>query len=100
MRTTRGLITLLLLAACRAAPAPPPPSGPAGKLEGRMGNCPSAVTTAITQMTRVSGGVTLDTVAEYAGQGVDIISAGALTHSAPAIDMSLEILEWTSVETS
>jgi len=51
-------------------------------------------------LTEVSGGVTLDTVAEYAGQGVDIISAGALTHSAPAIDMSLEILEWTSVETS
>ena len=45
-------------------------------------------------------GVTLDTVADYAGQGVDIISAGALTHSAPAVDMSLEILEWTSAKTS
>lgn len=51
-------------------------------------------------LTEVSGGVTLDTVADYAGQGVDIISAGALTHSAPAVDMSLEILEWTSAKTS
>ena len=38
-----------------------------------------------------SGGVTLATVREYAGTGVDYISVGALTHSAPALDLSLEI---------
>ena len=39
----------------------------------------------------VSGGVRLDTVRAYAEAGVDRISAGALTHSAPAADLSLEI---------
>ena len=39
-----------------------------------------------------SGGVTLATVAGIAGTGVDFISVGALTHSAPAIDYSLELL--------
>ncbi len=36
-----------------------------------------------------SGGVTLDNVADVAGTGVDQISIGALTHSAPALDLSL-----------
>ena len=39
----------------------------------------------------VSGGVRLETVAAIAGCGVDMISVGALTHSAPAVDISLEI---------
>ncbi len=39
-----------------------------------------------------SGGVTLDTVAEIAETGVDFISVGALTHSARAVDFSLELL--------
>ncbi|WP_084056426.1 carboxylating nicotinate-nucleotide diphosphorylase [Desulfacinum hydrothermale] len=39
----------------------------------------------------VSGGVTLETVRAYAETGVDFISVGALTHSAPAIDISLEV---------
>lgn len=39
-----------------------------------------------------SGGVTLDTVRGIAETGVDFISVGALTHSAPALDVSL-ILE-------
>ena len=38
-----------------------------------------------------SGGVTLDNVAEIAATGVDYISVGALTHSAPALDLSLEL---------
>ena len=41
----------------------------------------------------VSGGVRLDTVRKYAETGVDYISVGALTHSAPALDLSLEIEE-------
>jgi len=39
----------------------------------------------------VSGGVTLDNIAEYAIAGVDYISVGALTHSAAAFSMSLEV---------
>lgn len=38
-----------------------------------------------------SGGVTLRTVAAIARTGVDWISVGALTHSAPAVDVSLEL---------
>jgi nicotinate-nucleotide pyrophosphorylase (carboxylating) len=36
-----------------------------------------------------SGGVTLETVREIAGSGVHFVSVGALTHSAPALDLSL-----------
>ncbi|MEA2348278.1 MAG: hypothetical protein QOG62_2065 [Thermoleophilaceae bacterium] len=36
-----------------------------------------------------SGGITLDTVRDVAETGVDFISIGALTHSAPALDLSL-----------
>jgi nicotinate-nucleotide pyrophosphorylase (carboxylating) len=39
-----------------------------------------------------SGGMTLETLREIAGTGVDFISVGAITHSAPALDLSL-ILE-------
>ncbi len=37
-----------------------------------------------------SGGVTLDTVRGIAETGVDVISVGALTHSAPALDLGLD----------
>jgi nicotinate-nucleotide pyrophosphorylase (carboxylating) len=37
-----------------------------------------------------SGGITLETVAELAKTGVDRISVGALTHSAPALDIGLD----------
>ena len=37
-----------------------------------------------------SGGVSLDTVAEIAATGVDVISVGALTHSARALDLGLD----------
>jgi len=40
----------------------------------------------------VSGGITLDTIEDYAKTGIDMISVGALTHSVDAIDMSLEIV--------
>lgn len=38
-----------------------------------------------------SGGITLATVRAVAETGVDVISVGALTHSAPALDLSLEM---------
>jgi nicotinate-nucleotide pyrophosphorylase len=40
----------------------------------------------------VSGGVTLDTVGAYAETGADFISIGAITHSAQALDIGLDIL--------
>ena len=36
-----------------------------------------------------TGGVTLENVRGIAETGVDVISVGALTHSAPALDLSL-----------
>ena len=38
-----------------------------------------------------SGGITLETLRTIAETGVDLISAGALTHSAPSLDISLEL---------
>lgn len=43
-------------------------------------------------MIEASGGVTLETVADIAATGVDRISVGSLTHSAPALDVSFELL--------
>jgi nicotinate-nucleotide pyrophosphorylase (carboxylating) len=39
----------------------------------------------------VSGRVTLESVPDYAATGVDFISVGALTHSAPVLDIGLDI---------
>ena len=41
-------------------------------------------------VTEASGGVTLETVRKIAETGVDLISVGALTHSAPVLDLALE----------
>jgi nicotinate-nucleotide pyrophosphorylase (carboxylating) len=43
-------------------------------------------------VSEASGGVTLQTVRGIAGTGVDWISVGALTHSAPALDLGLDFL--------
>ncbi len=42
-------------------------------------------------ITEASGGITLDSAQEVAASGVDLLSVGALTHSAPALDLSLEV---------
>jgi nicotinate-nucleotide pyrophosphorylase (carboxylating) len=39
----------------------------------------------------LSGGVTLDRLPELAKTGADYVSIGALTHSAPAVDLSFEL---------
>ncbi len=39
----------------------------------------------------ISGGVTLETVADYAATGADLISTSAITQSAPALDIGLDI---------
>lgn len=41
--------------------------------------------------TESSGNITLNTIREYANTGVDYISVGAITHSATALDISLDI---------
>ncbi len=43
-------------------------------------------------LVEVSGGVTLETLPEIADTGVDIISIGALTHSARAVDISMRVV--------
>jgi nicotinate-nucleotide pyrophosphorylase (carboxylating) len=41
--------------------------------------------------TEISGGVTLERLHDLASTGADFVSSGALTHSAPAVDISFEI---------
>ena len=43
-------------------------------------------------MTEASGGIGLHNVKEVAATGVDLISVGALTHSARSLDFSLEVV--------
>ena len=40
--------------------------------------------------TESSGGITLETLTDYAACGVDFISVGALTHSVKGLDMSFK----------
>jgi nicotinate-nucleotide pyrophosphorylase (carboxylating) len=49
-------------------------------------------------LVEVSGGVNLDNVAAYARAGADVISVGALTHSAVALDIGLDIQAVTRPE--
>ncbi|MCS6885318.1 MAG: carboxylating nicotinate-nucleotide diphosphorylase [Acidobacteriota bacterium] len=42
-------------------------------------------------LTEVSGNITLENIVDYAKTGVDLISSGAITHSAPAVDISFKI---------
>ncbi len=44
-------------------------------------------------LTEASGGVNLDTVRDIAATGVDLISVGALTHSAPVLDLGLDFVD-------
>jgi len=42
-------------------------------------------------LVEASGGITRENIASYAKTGVDVVSVGAITHSARAIDMSMEV---------
>ncbi len=42
-------------------------------------------------MTEASGGITLETVRAVAEAGVDLLSAGSLTHSSKALDISMDL---------
>ena len=58
---------------------------------------PSAMAQAVARakqagaLTEASGNITLENVAAVAESGVDFISLGALTHSAPALDLSFQL---------
>lgn len=45
-----------------------------------------------------SGGLTLDRAGEVAGTGVDYLAVGALTHSAPALDLGLDLRDPTALD--
>jgi nicotinate-nucleotide pyrophosphorylase (carboxylating) len=54
---------------------------------------PTAVRTAVDRVpdvvvTEASGGITVDSLPAYADTGVDVVSMGSLTHSAPSLDVS------------
>jgi nicotinate-nucleotide pyrophosphorylase (carboxylating) len=51
---------------------------------------------AVRAKVEISGGVTLDRIPALAALGADFVSVGALTHSAPAVDISFEIESLTS----
>ncbi len=42
-------------------------------------------------LAEASGGITVDAVPDYAATGVDVVSMGSLTHSAPALDLSFRL---------
>ncbi len=46
-----------------------------------------------TVLVEASGGVTLDTAPAFAAAGADLISVGAITHSAPILDLGLDLVE-------
>lgn len=70
-----------------AATLPPPAEGDDGRrwISGTYRDGDSVV------QIEVSGGLSLETAAEYAFAGVDFLSIGELTHSAPAIDISMDL---------
>ena len=67
---------------------------PAGQLRAGATSRPrsrAAVANRAPIFVEASGGVTLDTAAAIAATGVDAIAVGALTHSAPALDIGLDV---------
>src|SRR5437879_4044147 len=61
---------------------------PVADVRAAVGRCPKARRRLPLES---SGGINLENVRAYAETGVDFIAVGALTHSAPAVDMSLRI---------
>jgi nicotinate-nucleotide pyrophosphorylase (carboxylating) len=59
---------------------------------GQVSDCVSVLrTTGYQGVVEVSGGVTLENVPTYASAGAQLISVGALTHSAPSLDIGLDL---------
>jgi len=49
-------------------------------------------------LVEVSGGITIDTAPSYAAAGVDLLSVGALTHSARRLDLGLDLVRHPTTE--
>jgi nicotinate-nucleotide pyrophosphorylase (carboxylating) len=62
------------------------PAEAAGAVAVARANAPHGV------LVEVSGGVTLEAAPAYAAAGVDLLSVGALTHSAPVLDLGLDLM--------
>ncbi len=59
---------------------------------GQVSDCVSVLrATGYQGVVEVSGGVTLENVPTYASAGAQLISVGALTHSAPSLDIGLDL---------
>lgn len=58
---------------------------------GEVSRCVAERGAAARPLLEVSGGVSLENVADYAGTGVELISVGAVTHSAKALDLGLDL---------
>ena len=73
---------------------PPPPRAAARKGGAAKGGGGTAVASpeAIPEI-EVSGGIRLENIREFAIPGVKFISVGAITHSAPALDLSLLVVD-------
>jgi nicotinate-nucleotide pyrophosphorylase (carboxylating) len=56
-----------------------------------VSECPQPAAGEAGVQVEVSGGVTVETVGAFAAAGADLISVGAITHSAPAIDIGLDL---------
>jgi nicotinate-nucleotide pyrophosphorylase (carboxylating) len=56
-----------------------------------VADCVQARGDATRPLLEVSGGVTLQTVADYAETGIDLISVGAITNSAPVLDLGMDL---------
>ena len=59
--------------------------------DGRIGRAYVRANRPIIDHALIAGGVRLATIRDFALPGVDVISVGALTHSATAVDLSLDI---------
>ncbi len=60
-----------------------------------IGRCVALRGDAARPLLEVSGGVDLETVGAIAATGVDLVSVGALTHSAPVLDIGLDVTPTT-----
>ena len=65
-----------------------------------IGRCVALRGDATRPLLEVSGGVDLETVGAIAATGVDLVSVGALTHSAPVLDIGLDVLPATDPATT
>lgn len=84
MRNLGFVFALTLLVACKPTAAPPAPSGPEGHMEHRMGNCAAAVDGAVTAMSRIAGGVSLDITAADPGAAREIVARARHADDGPA----------------